>query len=200
MTRTNSDFGRGGPAREETGAHAGLAAPSPWVTRFAPLIPGGGRVLDLACGAGRHTRLFLERGCRVVAVDRDVSPLADLADHPGLELLQADLEIGRPFPLAGRRFDGVVVTNYLHRPLLPDLVATIAPGGVLLYETFAQGNERFHRPRNPEFLLKPGELLEAVHGILRVLAYEDLVVETPRPAAVQRICARRETTVAPPEG
>ena len=165
--------------------------PSAWVARFAGCVPAGGTVLDLACGGGRHTALFLDRGHPVVALDRDVSGLADL-DRAGLEAVEADLEDGGPFPLAGRRFAGVVATNYLYRPILPDLVAAVAPGGVLIYETFARGNERFGKPSNPDFLLAPGELLEAVRGHLRVRAYEDLVVREPRPAAVQRICAERE--------
>ncbi|MFQ5774843.1 MAG: class I SAM-dependent methyltransferase [Kiloniellaceae bacterium] len=172
--------------------HAGPTAPSPWVVRFAGLVPRGGTVLDLACGGGRHTRYFLGRGHPVLAVDIDLSGIADLAGRPGLEAVQADLEDGQPFPLAGRRFAGVVVTNYLFRPLFPALVAAVAPGGVLVYETFAKGNERFGKPRNPDHLLEPGELLEAVRGALRVLAYEDLTVEEPRPAAVQRICAVNE--------
>ena len=172
--------------------HAHPVHPSPWVTRFAGLVPDGGPVLELACGGGRHTRLFLARGHPVTAVDIDLSGLADLEGAAGLEAVQADLEAGRPFPLAGRSFAGVVVTNYLYRPLLPDLVAALAPGGVLIYETFARGNERFGTPRNPDHLLEPGELLEAVHGRLRVLAYEDLTVTMPRPAAVQRICAVNE--------
>jgi len=151
----------------------------------------GGQVLDLACGAGRHTRLFLERGCRVLAIDRDVSALADLRGDPRLEALEIDLERGPVRPLAGQRFDAVVVVNYLHRPLMADLVDSVAPGGLLLYETFAAGNERFGRPRNPDFLLKPGELLDAVRGHLSVLAYEDLEISDPHPAAVQRIAARR---------
>ncbi len=171
----------------------GPSRPSAWVRRFAPLVPAGGAVLDLACGCGRHSRLFLAAGHPVTAIDRDTSGLADLAGQDGLEAIAADLEDGRPFPLAGRRFAGVVVTNYLHRPLLPALVDAVAPGGLLIYETFARGNERFGRPSNPDFLLEPGELLEALRGRLRVLAYEDLVVEEPKPAAVQRICARRET-------
>jgi SAM-dependent methyltransferase len=154
------------------------------------MVPPGGSVLDLACGGGRHTRFFLEGGHHVTAVDRDTSGLGGLT-HPALTVVEADLEDGRPFPLAGQRFDGVVVTRYLHRPLLPDLVAAVAPGGVLIYETFAAGQEAYGRPTNPEFLLNPGELLEAVRGSLRVLAYEDLTVDEPAPSAVQRICARR---------
>ncbi|MDJ0981253.1 MAG: class I SAM-dependent methyltransferase [Kiloniellales bacterium] len=170
----------------------GPSRPSTWVRRFAPLVPAASPVLDLACGGGRHSRLFLAAGHSVTAIDIAVDGLADLTDHERLEIVEADLEDGRPFPLAGRRFAGVVVTNYLHRPLLPALVEAVAPGGLLIYETFAQGNERFGKPRNPDHLLAPGELLAAVQGRLRVLAYEDLVVEDPRPAAVQRICARNE--------
>lgn len=166
-------------------------APSAWVRRFAPLVPAGGTVLDLACGGGRHLRLFLERGHPVVAVDRDLSGLADLAGRPDLETIAADLENGRPWPLGDRRFAGIVVTNYLHRPLLPAIVRAVAPGGLLIYETFAAGNERFGHPRNPDFLLRSGELLDAVSGRLEVLAYENLEVADPRPAMVQRIAARR---------
>ena len=160
--------------------------------RFAGRVPEGGPVLDLACGGGRHSRLFLARGHPVTAIDRDISGIADLSGAPGLEALEADLEDGRPFPLAGRLFAGVIVTNYLYRPLLPALVAAVAPGGVLIYETYARGNERFGRPRNPDHLTKPGELLEAARGHLRVVAYEDLIDETPKPAARQRICAVNE--------
>ena len=168
------------------GAEAPLA-PSRWVRRFAGLVPPGGPVLDLAAGGGRHSRFFLERGHPVVAVDRDIAALGEIQD-PRLTRIAADLESG-PWPLGDRRFAGVVVTNYLHRPLLPVLVAAVAPGGVLIYETFAAGNERYGKPSNPAFLLKPGELLEVVRGRLRVIAYESLEVSNPRPAAVQRICA-----------
>lgn len=168
----------------------GKAPPSPWIERFAPLVTAGGTVLDAACGSGRHSALFLSRGCHVTAIDRDTSRLRP---QPGLEIIEADLEQGVSLPTADRRFDAVVVTNYLHRPLLPALIEAVAPQGLLLYETFALGNERFGKPSNPNFLLKPGELLDAVHGQLRVLAYEDLTVEQPNPAAVQRIAARRES-------
>jgi len=167
----------------------GRDGPSPWVTRFAELVPAGGAVLDIACGSGRHTRAFLGRGHPVTAIDRDVSALHAT---PGLTVVEADLEDGRAFPCAPAAFAGVVVTNYLWRPILPAIVACVAPGGALLYETFALGNERFGRPRNPDFLLAPGELLDVARdGGLRVVAYEDLVVDTPRPAAVQRIAATR---------
>lgn len=161
--------------------------------RFLPTAAGdreGGSVLDVACGSGRHTRLLLERGWQVAALDRSLEGISDLLAQRRLEAIEADLEDGSPFPLTGRQFDAVVVTNYLHRPLLPALIAAVAPGGLLLYETFARGNEAFGKPSNPDFLLKPGELLEAVRGRLRVLAYEDLIIDKPKPAAVQRIAAR----------
>ena len=164
-------------------------APSPWVQRWLTLIRPGGAVLDVAAGAGRHARLAARLGFEVDAVDRDASLFAD--PPPQVRVLEADIEAG-PWPYAGRRFDAIVVANYLHRPLLPVLMDSLEPGGVLVYETFAQGNERFGKPSNPAFLLAPGELLEAVRGKLRVVAFEDLVVSDPRPAAVQRLCARRE--------
>jgi len=135
--------------------------------------------------------LFLQRGSPVVAIDRDISGLADLAGDPRLEGLECDLEDGRPFPLLGRHFAGVVCTNYLHRPLLPALVAAVAPGGALLYETFTEGHEKLGRPRRPEFLLQPGELLAAVAGQLAVIAHEEVLVHRPRPALVQHLAAIR---------
>lgn len=178
--------------------HPGLdVPPSDWVARWASLIRPGGEVLDVACGGGRHARYLAKLAFEVEAVDRDASLFAD--PPAGVNLREADLEAG-PWPYAGRRFDGIVVTNYLHRPLLPTLVESLEPGGVLVYETFARGNERFGKPSNPDFLLAPGELLEAVRGKLRVVAYEDRVVDTPRPAAVQRLCARREASPAPAGG
>ncbi len=167
----------------------GPSEPSAWVRRFADRIPASGPVLDLAAGGGRHTRFLLGRGHPALAVDRDVTGLADLQADPAVTIVASDLEDDRPWPLGERRFAGVVVTNYLHRPLLPAIVAAVAPGGCLIYETFAVGNERFGKPSNPDFLLRPGELLEAVRGRLTVLAYENLEVSEPRPAVVQRIAA-----------
>ena len=175
-------------SRDEHEAHDA----SPWVVRFASLIPRTGPVLDLASGAGRHTRWFLDQGHDVVAIDRDVSGLDDVREHDRLEVVEVDLENGEPFPLAQRRFAGVVVTNYLYRPILDQLVSAVGGPGALLYETFAVRNERLGRPTRPEFLLRPGELLDVVRGRLRVVAFEDLVVDDPRPAAVQRIAAVRD--------
>ena len=164
--------------------------PSDWVKRWCRAIEVGGRVLDLACGSGRHSRLLLECGFSVQSVDLDISELADLNGRANFKLLQADLENAR-WPFDNNCFDAIVVTNYLHRPLFAHLIASLKPGGVLIYETFASGHGQFGRPSNPNFLLKPGELLVAVEGSLRVIAYEDVYVENPKPALLQRICAVR---------
>jgi SAM-dependent methyltransferase len=168
-----------------------LLNPSPWVVRWAHLIAPGGSVLDVACGGGRHLRWLAGRGFRVAGVDRDASVLADL--HGLGRIVQADIEDG-PWPFAGETFDAVVVTNYLWRALLPTLTASLAEGGVLIYETFALGNEAFGKPSNPAFLLRPGELLEACRE-LQVVAYEDGLLDGP-PRRIQRIAARRRP--APP--
>ncbi|MGE0154422.1 MAG: class I SAM-dependent methyltransferase [Reyranellaceae bacterium] len=164
--------------------------PAAWIVRWASLVRAGGPVLDVACGTGRHLRHFLSLGHPVVGIDRDVSALDDLAADRAVGIVRADLEDGAPWPLPGRHFAGVVVTNYLHRPLFPALIEALQPGGVLLYETFAIGNEKYGRPANPDFLLRPGELLDAVRGRLRVVAYE-AVEETAPPKVVQRIAAVR---------
>ena len=172
----------------------GLDTPSVWVVRWADRALAGGRLLDVACGSGRHARYFAARGHPVVAVDRDPATPERLAGVPRVTARCADLEQGN-WPFHGEQFAGIVVTNYLHRPLFPHLLAALAPAGVLIYETFAAGNERFGRPSNPAFLLRPGELLEAVQGALRVLAYEDVFVTDPKPAMIQRICAVNATAV-----
>ncbi|HZP85423.1 MAG TPA: class I SAM-dependent methyltransferase [Burkholderiales bacterium] len=170
--------------------------PSPWVRRFAALIRAGGRVLDVACGSGRHTRLLADAGFHVTALDRDREATQSLASLPGVRVLIADIE-SQSWPLEGERFDAVVVTNYLHRPLFASLLTAVDDAGLLIYETFARGNERYGRPTNPDFLLEPGELLVRV-APLRVLAYEDLYVDSPKPALVQRICAIRSDVVPQP--
>jgi SAM-dependent methyltransferase len=170
------------PAAEAT-------VPSLWVRRFLPLISPGGRVLDLAAGQGRHTRLLRANSYQVIAVDRDGAALrAAFADDAAVSIVEADLEDGGPWRL-GWGFDGIIVTNYLHRPLLPALVGALAPGGALIYETFMIGNERFGRPSNPDFLLRQGELVAAFIDRLTILAFEQGIVAVPRPAAVQRIAA-----------
>ena len=163
-----------------------IVAPSAWVARWAPRITHG-TVLDVACGRGRHAKIFLEKNLKVVAVDREPQ------DIPGARFIQADIENG-PWPLEGEQFEGIVVTNYLYRPLFEILKRSLKPNGILIYETFMQGNERFGRPSNPAFLLRPGELLEAFAG-LAVLGFEEGDVTSPKPATIQRLCAVRRETV-----
>lgn len=172
--------------------------PSAWVARFASLIPQGGMVLDLACGGGRHARLLASRGYAVEAVDQNADALALLADVPGIETRHANLE-GGPWPYYGRVFDGIVVTNYLHRPIMPHLARALGEGGVLIYETFMIGNERFGRPSDPAHLLRVGELLEVLGKRFTVVAFEQGEVARPRPAMVQRICVSRGSGFRLPE-
>lgn len=168
--------------------HIALGSPSAWVQRWAHLVPAGGEVLDVACGGGRHSRFFAGRGHPVTAVDRDAEAIAALHGVAGITGLCADIE-NAPWPLAGQRFAAVVVTNYLHRPLFPRLREALAPGGVLIYETFGIGNAVYGRPANPDFLLRPRELLDLAGADLHVVAYENGYIDQPKPALVQRICA-----------
>lgn len=176
--------------------------PSRWIERHLPRADGSQKLLDVAAGHGRHTVLALDRGYRVTALDRDVDGLSPFMDNPMVSIIKADLEGGGSgWPLPGQTFAVVVVTNYLWRPLFPDLLAAVAPGGLLLYETFARGQEMIGRPRNPEFLLGRNELLDLVRPALDVIAFEDLVDPEPRPAVRQRIAARRRAAVdASPRG
>jgi SAM-dependent methyltransferase len=185
-------------------AHITQDEPSAWVARFAGLIPAG-RVLDLACGGGRHARLMAGLGHAVLAVDRDTAALA-AASGPGIDTLAFDLEdptaASHPdWPLLPRVFAGIVVSNYLHRALKLPLLDSLAPGGILIYETFASGNGQFGKPSNPDFLLKPGELLEWANSLSasRVIAYEDGYQHRPRPAMVQRICLRKADSASDPQ-
>lgn len=168
-----------------TPAHS-TSTPSAWVRRWSHLVAAGATVLDVACGSGRHVRWFAQRGARVTGVDRDAAATAPLAAIA--EVVVADIEAG-PWPFAARRFDAVIVTNYLWRERLPDLIDSVAPDGVLIYETFAAGNETVGKPSNPKFLLQPGELLRAAAG-LRVIAFEDGFEDAPQ-RWVQRIVAIR---------
>ena len=164
-------------------------APSAWVVRWTADLGGGTSVLDVACGAGRHAQRLAARGCKVTAVDRDRAVAQPLASEPNVEFIQADLEAD-VWPLADRQFDVIIVTNYLHRPLFAALKSALAPGGLLIYETFAVGNAAFGRPSNPNFLLRPRELLEVFGSDMRVLGFEDGFVTQPKPAMVQRITVR----------
>ena len=162
---------------------------SAWIEQWSHLVEQGGAVLDVASGNGRHARYFALRGHPVLALDRDEAALASLAAVQHISTRCADLE-NAGWPLReDEKFAAIVVTNYLHRPLFPYLFDALAPTGVLLYETFAAGNERFGKPSNPDFLLNPGELLDAVRGRLRVIAYQDGFINVPRASCVQRIVA-----------
>lgn len=162
--------------------------PSSWVKAYLAGAQPRGTVLDVACGSGRHLRLARSLGHGVAGVDRDLSGVADLAGASGVELIEADLESGGPWPLVARTFDAVIVTNYLWRPVMPDIVAAVARSGLLIYETFARGNERHGSPRNPDFLLEPGELIEWTRTRLVPVAYQHVRLEEPT-RHVQRIAA-----------
>ncbi|HEX6735240.1 MAG TPA: methyltransferase domain-containing protein [Azonexus sp.] len=169
-----------------------MIPPSPWVAAHAERLPAGRPVLDLACGSGRHSRLLAASGWPVLAVDRDAAALAALQGIANISTACLDLE-GAAWPLAGRQFAGIVVTNYLWRPRLADLLALLAPGGALIYETFMAGNEAYGKPSNPEFLLRPGELRAVVAAAgLREIAFVEGYVGQPKPAMRQAICAVRD--------
>jgi SAM-dependent methyltransferase len=167
-----------------------LATPSAWVARWSALIKPGDRVLDLACGHGRHARLLATQGAQVTALDRDETALASLQGVNGVTTLSADVESG-PWPFEPASFDAVVVCNYLHRPLFPHIGAVLRDGGILIYQTFMQGNERYGKPSNPAFLLRPGELLEAFGSACQVVGFEQGLLGEPKPAVVQCLCAQK---------
>ena len=177
--------------------HLRITDPSPWVSRFAHLIEAGSSVLDLAAGGGRHGRLFLEKDCHVTFLDKNVEALDDLEDVTGAHVVKADLEDGSPWPLTEQTFDAVIVVNYLHRDLFDNILASLKPSGVLIYETFARGNEQFARPRNPDHLLKSGELLDLAGGRLQVVAYEHGLIETAElPGVKQRLVAVNDLDIS----
>ena len=178
---------------EKTGedlAHKhGLHETSDWVRRFLPGIKQAGSILDVACGAGRHMRLALELGYTVTGIDKNLSRLEDLAARTDVGLIEADLESGRAFPLKDMAYDGVIVTNYLWRPILSDIIGCVADDGVLIYETFAAGHARHGKPCNPDFLLRANELIEAALPRLTIVAYEHGLRGGEFPKIVQRIAA-----------
>ena len=176
--------------KDVSGAHGGI--PSVWVKRFLGGVRAGGRVLDVACGGGRHMRAARCAGFSVTGVDRNLAGTADLAGAEGVQLFEMDLETGAAAPLSTQfgigAFDGVIVTNYLWRPIMKDVVAMVRADGILIYETFALGNARHGRPSNPDFLLKPGELLDAIRPDLTAIAYEHVTRGDPE-RGVQRVAA-----------
>jgi SAM-dependent methyltransferase len=167
-----------------------IEPPSSWIVKYAPLIRKSGRILDLACGSGRHAIWLTKQGYQVDALDRDAKALANMAGIDNIDVYIVDLEAG-DWPDSGQRYDGIIVSRYLYRPLLSRLAELLNPGGMLIYETFMVGNERYGKPSNPDFLLLPNELLEIYSPLLSVIAFEQGEVETPRPAVTQRICAKK---------
>lgn len=174
----------------QRGEGVGGREPSSWVMRYLHGVKPGGLVADVACGSGRHLRAALARGYRGIGLDRDLTGVADLANFDRAELIETDLEAGGPMPLQGRSLDGIIVTNYLWRPLLATIAACLATDGVLIYETFAVGHARLGgRPSNPDFLLKPNELIDRFSGELIVIAFEQAHLGDGRERIVQRIVA-----------
>lgn len=170
--------------------HLQMVEPSAWFARHQPIIAKNGSVLDIAAGGGRHARFFADQGHHVVAIDRNIDPLIPLTESHGCEVIEADLEKGSPWPLNDRTFDAVIVSNYLYRPLFDQLIDSLAPNGIFLYETFALGNEVYNRPRNPDHLLKSGELLQHVAGKLQVIGYQHGILQGDEcPGVKQMICA-----------
>ena len=167
-------------------------SPLDWVVQHAGRIAAPGHVLDVACGRGRHTRYLLSLGYRVTALDRDTGALSDLTGRPKLRILENDLEDGSPWPVAGEVFEGIVVINYLFRPLYDPLVDALATGGILIYQTFSDGNATYGKPRNPNFLLRKNELLDVFSSRLTVLDFYQGYTDHPSPAVVQKICCRKQ--------
>jgi SAM-dependent methyltransferase len=167
-----------------------IEQPSPWVVKYAPLIRKKGRVLDLACGNGRHAIWLAQQGHQVDAVDRDVQAVSNMVGMSNIDVLIVDLEAG-DWPHPDQRYDGIIVSRYLYRPLLPTLAEILHPGGILIYETFMTGNERYGKPSNPDFLLLPNELLEIYLPVLNIIDFKQGEVKMPRPAVMQRICAQK---------
>ena len=165
-------------------------APSQWIVRFASLIKSQGVVLDLACGSGRHAKWLAQQGYQVHALDRDAIATANMQSIDGISITTLDLETTEP-PTFEHSYDGIIVSRYLHRPLMTTLATILKPGGILIYETFMRGNERFGQPSNPNFLLMPDELLNTYSPLLKVIDFEQGEISEPKPAMLQRICAQK---------
>lgn len=178
------------PPANKKSRHLQMVEPSAWFARYQRLIKPGGSVLDIAAGGGRHARFFADKGHQVTVVDRNVDPLNALSVSHDCEVVEADLEDGSSWPLPERTFDAVIVCNYLYRPLFDQLINSLTPDGIFLYETFALGNEVYNRPRNPDHLLKSGELLNHVAGKLQVVSYQHGILQGDEcPSVKQMICA-----------
>ena len=163
-------------------------SPSRWVSRWSNLLKPGTKILDLACGRGRNSLFLASLGHNVLAVDRDATKLSDISERPEITTMCEDLESGS-WPLDGWKFGGIIVTNYLYRPMLPDLMENLESGGIFIYETFAQGNQVFGKPSNPNYLLFPYELLDMLRDKLHIIGFEQGRVNSPSRAIIQRVCA-----------
>jgi SAM-dependent methyltransferase len=177
--------------------HLRVTAPSTWVQRFAPLVRTNGPVLDVACGGGRHTKFFLERGHPVVGIDKDLEHVCDLGTTPDVKLINFELENGSPLPVNKQKFSAIILIYYIYRPLFTELIELLEPGGLFICESFAHGDEVYHSPHNPDHLLANGELLDVVQSRLQVVAYEHGLVASPFPnrpfpGILQRICATND--------
>ena len=168
-----------------------LETPSRWVTEHASLISAGGRVLDLACGGGRHAIWLARQGYQVDAIDRDASAVARMSGINNIHVHIVDLEADKAYTF-NHHYDGIIVSRYLHRPLLKTLALILNPNGVLIYETFMLGNEQYGKPSNPNFLLQPNELLDVYSPLLKIIAFVQGEVTEPKPAVMQRICAIKQ--------
>ena len=180
--------------------HLRVTAPSDWVQRFAPLVRAHGPVLDIACGGGRHTKLFLELGHPVVGIDKDLEHVCDLGAKPDVELINFELENGNTLPVHKQKFSAIILIYYIYRPLFTELMELLEPGGLFICESFAHGDEVYHSPLNPDHLLANGELLDIVQNRLQVVAYEHGLVASPFPnrpfpGILQRICATNDRTI-----
>jgi SAM-dependent methyltransferase len=173
-----------------------VGSPSPWVVKHLPLIRKGGQVLDLACGSGRHAIWIAQQGYQVDAVDRDAQAVSSMVGIDNINVVILDLE-AREWLRADQRYDGIVVSRYLYRPLLPILSEILNPGGVLIYETFMVGNERYGKPSNPDFLLLFDELLTVYSPLLSINSFEQGQEWKPKPAVMQRMCATKTLSVKP---
>jgi SAM-dependent methyltransferase len=174
--------------------HQSLAEPSPWVVKHLPLIKKGGRVLDLACGNGRHAIWIAQQGYQVDAIDRDVQAVSGMLDMDNINVQILDIEAGE-WPGPGQKYDGIVVSRYLYRPLLTSLPEILNSGGVLIYETFMVGNERYGKPGNPNFLLSSNELLSVYSPLLSIISFEQVEESNPKPAVIQRICGLKNLQI-----
>ena len=168
-----------------------LENPSPWFVKYAPLINKKGRVLDLACGNGRHAIWLAKQGYQVDVIDRDVDVVSNMVGMDNIKVSIIDIETG-DWPQSDQRYDGLIVSRYLYRPLLHTFATMLNPRGVLIYETFMMGNECYGKPSNPDFLLLPNELLEIYSPLLNIISFEQVHEEMPRPAVMQRICATKD--------